>query len=59
VQFQSRLVVFVKWEFQDLTFSRGSQLISYDAATAVKFDRERAVRATVQAFAARPAAQEG
>ena len=37
VQFQSRVVVFVKWAIQDLTFNRGSRLITGDAATDFKF----------------------
>jgi NADH dehydrogenase len=32
VQFQSRVVVFIRWGFQYLTFSRGSRLITGSAA---------------------------
>jgi len=28
VQFQSRVLVFIHWAFQDLTFSRGARLIT-------------------------------
>ena len=40
VQFQSRLVVFLKWAIQDLTFNRGSRLITGEASSDFKFDRE-------------------
>ena len=40
VQFQSRLVVFLKWAIQDLTFNRGSRLITGEAPSDFKFDRE-------------------
>ncbi len=40
VQFQSRVVVFIKWAIQDLTFNRGSRLITGDAASDFNFDRE-------------------
>src|SRR4029077_21021879 len=33
VQFQSRVVVFVQWGFQYLTFSRGARLITGKAAS--------------------------
>jgi NADH dehydrogenase len=33
VQFQSRVVVFIRWGFQYITFSRGSRLITGSAAT--------------------------
>ena len=33
VQFQSRVVVFVQWGFQYLTFSRGARLITGDAVS--------------------------
>jgi len=33
VQFQNRVVVFVQWGFQYLTFSRGARLITGTAAT--------------------------
>jgi NADH:ubiquinone reductase (H+-translocating) len=40
VQFGSRLVVFVKWAIQDLTFNRGSRLITGEAPSDFKFDQE-------------------
>jgi len=40
VQFQSRLQVFVQWAIQDLTFSRGSRLITHSAATDFNFNQE-------------------
>jgi NADH dehydrogenase len=39
VQFQSRVVVFIKWAFQDLTFSRGSRLITGDVRSDFQFNR--------------------
>ena len=61
VQFQSRLVVFLKWAFQDLTSSRGSQIITSDAPTDFSFDREVASESESAAHrgAVRPATQEG
>jgi NADH dehydrogenase len=44
VQFQSRIVVFIKWGIQDLTFSRGSRLITDTAPTDFRFDDEVASR---------------
>lgn len=40
VQFQSRLLVFVQWAIEDLTFSRGARLITGRAATDFNFDHE-------------------
>src|SRR5262249_8488299 len=40
VQFQSRIVVFMKWAIQDLTFSRGARLITGEAATDFNFNHE-------------------
>jgi NADH dehydrogenase len=40
VQFQSRVIVFIKWAIQDLTFNRGSRLITGDAASDFNFDGE-------------------
>ena len=40
VEFQSRLVVFIKWAFQDLTSSRGARLITGTANTDFDFSRE-------------------
>jgi hypothetical protein len=42
VEFQSRVVVFVKWAIQDLTFSRGARLITGVAPTDFNFNRELA-----------------
>lgn len=39
VEFQSRLVVFMKWAIQDITFSRGSRLITGYAATDFNFNK--------------------
>jgi NADH dehydrogenase len=39
VQFQSRVLVFVHWAFQDLTFSRGARLITQTAASDVNLDK--------------------
>src|SRR6266404_1006926 len=38
VQFQSRVVVFIKWAIQDLTFNRGARLITGSATTDFSFD---------------------
>jgi len=40
VEFQSRLVVFVKWAIQDLTFSRSARLITGSATTDFDFNKE-------------------
>jgi NADH dehydrogenase len=40
VEFQSRILVFIQWAIQDLTFSRGSRLITHNAATDFNFDKE-------------------
>jgi hypothetical protein len=40
VQFQSRVLVFMQWAIQDLTFNRGSRLITGDAPTDFRFDQE-------------------
>jgi NADH:ubiquinone reductase (H+-translocating) len=40
VNFQSRLVVFVQWAIQDLTFNRGARLITGIAPTDFDFDQE-------------------
>src|SRR5439155_1391367 len=42
VQFQSRILVFVQWAIQDLTFSRGARLITGPAATDFDFAKEMA-----------------
>src|SRR5262249_52277939 len=40
VQFQSRILVFIQWAIQDVTFNRGSRLITGSAATDFNFERE-------------------
>ncbi len=42
VQFQSRVLVFIQWAIQDLTFNRGSRLITGTAPTDFNFDHEMA-----------------
>ncbi len=42
VQFQSRILVFIQWAIQDLTFSRGARLITGTAATDFNFNEELA-----------------
>jgi hypothetical protein len=42
VEFQSRILVFIQWAIQDLTFSRGARLITGTAATDFNFNRELA-----------------
>jgi len=42
VQFQSRILVFVQWALQDLTFSRGARLITWNAPTDFNFKEEMA-----------------
>jgi NADH dehydrogenase len=41
VEFQSRIVVFIKWGIQDLTFARGSRLITETTPTDFRFDDAR------------------
>jgi NADH dehydrogenase len=40
VQFQSRILVFIQWAIQDLTFNRGARLITGTAPTDFSFNRE-------------------
>jgi hypothetical protein len=42
VQFQSRILVFIQWAIQDLTFNRGARLITCPAATDFDFNKEMA-----------------
>jgi NADH dehydrogenase len=50
VQFQSRVLVFVQWAIQDLTFNRGARLITGTAPTDFNFNKEVAThRDTVAA----------
>jgi NADH:ubiquinone reductase (H+-translocating) len=39
VTFQNRLLVFIQWAFQDLTFSRGTRLITGTAPTDFEFSK--------------------
>ena len=52
VQFQSRVIVLFKWAVQDLTFNRGSRLITGRSAT--DFDLHEAPRSPAKTSAARP-----
>jgi NADH:ubiquinone reductase (H+-translocating) len=49
VQFQSRILVFIQWALQDLTFSRGARLITGPAATDFDFNKEMASQDSGQA----------
>jgi len=49
VQFQSRVLVFVHWAFQDLTFSRGARLITLTSTSELNFDQEVASGEKTQA----------
>jgi NADH:ubiquinone reductase (H+-translocating) len=40
VNFQSRVLVFIQWAIQDLTFGRGARLITGAASTDFNFTRE-------------------
>jgi NADH dehydrogenase len=40
VNFQSRILVFIQWAIQDLTFSRGARLITGVVPTDFDFDQE-------------------
>jgi NADH:ubiquinone reductase (H+-translocating) len=40
VSFQSRILVFIQWAIQDLTFSRGARLITGAASTDFNFSKE-------------------
>jgi hypothetical protein len=46
VEFQSRIIVFIQWAIQDLTFSRGARLITGMAPTDFNFNREMAAADT-------------
>ncbi len=56
VQFQSRVVVFLKWAFQYLTYNRGSRLITGRTPSDFNFDREVA-QATAAVLAPAPKAE--
>lgn len=40
VNFQSRILVFIQWAIQNLTFSRGARLITGEAPTDFNFSKE-------------------
>jgi NADH dehydrogenase len=40
VQFQSRILVFIQWAIQDLTFNRGARLITAPSASDFNFNKE-------------------
>ena len=40
VQFQSRILVFIQWAIQDLTFNRGARLITGPSVTDFNFNKE-------------------
>ena len=40
VQFQSKVLVFIQWAIQDVTFNRGSRLITGSVPTDFKFEDE-------------------
>jgi NADH dehydrogenase FAD-containing subunit len=48
VEFQSRLLVFIQWAIQDLTFSRRARLITHSAPTDFNFNEEIAPYAVTQ-----------
>ena len=54
VQFESRVIVFIKWAIQALTFNRSARLITGAAAT--DFDFTRAVNGSAAVHDIRPAA---
>jgi NADH dehydrogenase len=44
VTFRNRLLVFIQWAFEDLTFSRGARLITSTASTDLNFNKKLAPR---------------
>jgi NADH:ubiquinone reductase (H+-translocating) len=48
VEFQSRILVFIQWAIQDLTFSRGSRLITGVAPTDFNFNQAVAGQSAVE-----------
>ena len=44
VEFQSRILVFIHWAFQDLTFSRGARLITGNSTTDFDFNKVIAIQ---------------
>jgi len=55
VEFQSRIVVFVKWAIQDVTFSRGARLITGVAPTDFNFNQMMAGASETQSEKKTPA----
>jgi hypothetical protein len=55
VQFDSRVIVFIKWAIQAVTFNRSARLITGSAAT--DFDFSKAVNGGASAPAVRPAVE--
>jgi NADH dehydrogenase len=53
VEFQSRIVVFIQWAIQDLTFNRGARIITGTAASDFNFNREITEERKVEDVAAR------
>lgn len=47
VEFQNRLIVFIKWGIQDVTFSRGARLITGSASSDFNFDQEIAAQTAI------------
>ena len=43
VTFRNRLLVFIQWAFEDLTFSRGARLVTGTAPTDFSFNKEVAI----------------
>jgi len=55
VEFRNRVLVFIQWAFQDLTFSRGARLITGRTTTDFDFNKEMAAQgAEVHADRAQP-----
>jgi len=44
VEFRSRVLVFILWAFQDLTFNRGARLITGSSTTDFDFNKEMAAQ---------------
>jgi hypothetical protein len=44
VEFRSRVLVFILWAFQDLTFNRGARLITGSSNSDFDFNKEMAAR---------------
>jgi NADH dehydrogenase len=46
VEFRNRVLVFIQWAFQDLTFNRGARLITGTSTTDFDFNKEMAAQRT-------------